>query len=184
MKAKVCGITANLARTSTILPLKSRRQLYDALVVPHLSYCDVVWDGTLVKHEKSLQRAANFGAKSLLGLKKTSSTTDALSKLQMLPLRERRKGHLGVFVHKLKSGEGSTELKETFRNRTLRNHRYCTRSAERGDTTTVAHSTARSERGTIHRAFKNWNGIPLQIRELQETKPFKKSYQRYLLSKF
>ena len=183
LKARVCRTTANLARTSAILPLRSRRQLYDALVVPHLSYCDVVWDGTLVQHEKSLQSVANFGAKSLLGVKKNSSATDALNKLNMLPLKERRRVHMGVFVHKLSNGNGSTELMETFQRRTLRNHRYCTRAIERGDTATVAHNTTRSERGTVYRAFKNWNEIPPHVREIPNTSTFKKTYQKHLLSK-
>ena len=134
-------------------------------------------------YQKSLQSVANFGGKSLLGVKKNSSATDALNKLNMLPLKERRRVHMGVFVHKLSNGNGSTELMETFQRRTLRNHRYCTRAIERGDTATVAHNTTRSERGTVYRAFKNWNEIPPHVREIPNTSTFKKTYQKHLLSK-
>ena len=184
VKGVVCRTTANLARTCSVIPLKSRRQLYDALVVPHLNYCDVVWDGLLQKHVNTIQRAANFGAKSLLGLKRRSSATEALIKLQMMPQTERRKVHLGVFVHKLRKESGSTELVTIFKERTQRSYGYNTRSAKRGDATIEAHKTSRSKRSTIYRAFKVWNSIPMSIRSIEDTRKFKNTFQKHLLYNF
>ena len=180
----VCRTTANLARTCSVIPLRSRRQLYDALVVPHLNYCDVVWGGLHQKHANTIQRAANFGAKSLLGLKKRTSSTDALIKLQMIPQTERRKVNLGVFVHKLRNESGSTELLTIFKERTERRHTHNTRSAKRGDATMQAHRTSRNKRSSLYRAFKVWNSIPIHIRSIEDTRKFKNSFQNHLLQNF
>ena len=184
VKSTVCRITANLARTTSVIPLKSRRTLYDALVLPHFSYCDVVWDGTYAKHADNLQKAANFGAKSLLGLKKNSSANAALVKLKMMPQEDRRRLHLGVLAHKLKEGKSSKELVTTFKNRTTRYHQHNTRSAARGDATSQQHNTARNERSTMYRALKFWNGIPVTLRRMEDTSKFKKALQKQLLQDF
>ena len=68
VKSKTCRIISNLARTTSSLPLRSRRTLYDALVTPHFSYGDVVWDGTTTGLSRDLQKAGNFAARSLLGM--------------------------------------------------------------------------------------------------------------------
>ena len=91
VKSKTCRVISNLARTTSCLPLRSRRTLYDALVTPHFSYGDVVWDGTSCGLAKDLQKAGNFAAKSLLGSKKRDSATEALRKINMMPLAEKRK---------------------------------------------------------------------------------------------
>ena len=184
LKGIVCRTTANLARTTSVIPLKHRRLLYDALVVPHLNYCDVVWDGMFEKHANTIQKAANFGARTLLGLKKHCSATKALVKLEMIPQTERRKVHLGVFMHKLKEEKGSAELVTTFRERTQRSHHHNTRSTKRGDANVEAHSTSRYKRSTMHRAFKVWNDIPITIRSIDDTRKFKKAFQKHLLLNF
>ena len=86
IKSRTYRIIRNLARTSSVLPLRSRRLLYDALVTPHFSYCDIVWGGLSKKLSNDLQKAGNFAAKSLLGMKKKDSATEALLRLDMMPL--------------------------------------------------------------------------------------------------
>ena len=81
VKSQASRAIRNLARTSSILPVESKKTLYDALVTPHLSYCDVVWGGTSKECANDLQKTGNFAAKSLLGLKKRDSATHALSRL-------------------------------------------------------------------------------------------------------
>ena len=70
VKQRTQRITSNLARTTHVLPLKSRRTLYDALVTPHFNYCDVVWGGISTTRADTLQKTGNFAAKALLGMKK------------------------------------------------------------------------------------------------------------------
>ena len=180
VKSKTCRIISNLARTTSCLPLRSRRTLYDALVTPHFSYADVVWDGTTQGLSSDLQKAGNFAARSLLGRRKRDSATDALKTLNMMPLADKRKVHLGVMAHKFINSRGPSELTRTYREHTIKQHGHNTRSASRGDMKTLAHKTSRFDKSTLQRATKLWNQIPLNIRNTENTSSFKKQFQSHL----
>ena len=184
IKSKASRIIRNLARTTHILPLHCRRILYDALVTPHFSYCDTVWGGMSKRLEENLQRTGNFAAKALLGMKKRDSAKDALIKLNMMPLKDKRSVHLGVLVHKLNKNIGPKQLIENYKGLIERTHSHQTRMASRGDMNHLQHRSGRFERSTIHRAANNWNTIPGDIRQIENSTSFKKSYQSHLLSKF
>ena len=180
VKSKTCRIISNLARTTSSLPLRSRRTLYDALVTPHFSYGDVVWDGTTTGLSRDLQKAGNFAARSLLGMKKRESATSALQKLNMMPLAEKRKVHLGVMTHKLVNSRGPTELTQAYQELTEVRHGHNTRSASRRDMRTLTHNTSRFNLSTKQRASKLWNTIPESIRTLESTSSFKRRFQGHL----
>ena len=184
IKSKTSRIIRNLARTTHVLPLKSRRILYDALVTPHFNYCDTVWGGLSKKLTKDLQRTGNFAAKALLGKKKRDSATDALVKLNMMPLEDKRSVHLGVLVHKLNRNIGPKQLVENYKGLIDRGHSHQTRMASRRQMNQVQHSSSRFERSTIYRAVDTWNTIPDKIRQIESTSAFKRQYQAHLLSNF
>ena len=184
VKSKTCRIISNLARTTSSLPLRSRRTLYDALVTPHFSYGDVVWDGTTAGLSRDLQKAGNFAAQSLLGMKKRDSATIALQKLNMMPLAEKRKVHLGVMTHKLVNSRGPSELIQAYQELTEARHGHNTRSASRRDMRTLTHNTSRFNTSTMQRASKLWNTIPESIRALDSTSSFKRQFQGHLQDNF
>ena len=184
VKAKTYNIIRNLARTTSVLPLKSKRQLYDALVTPHFSYCDTVWGGLSKRATADLQKAGNFAAKSMLGQRKRASATEALNKLNMMPLEEKRRVHMGVFVHKLKHNIGPTKLVERYNNMVNSGHKHHTRFKARGDMMALSHNSSRFEKSTLMRAAQVWNGIPCHIRNLEGSSNFKRKYQAYLLDNF
>ena len=184
IKRQTHNIISNLARTTSVLPLSSRRTLYDALVAPHFSYCDVVWDGTSKKCANDLQSSGNFAARALLGLKKRSSATEALRRLDMMPLSEKRKVHVGVFIHKAIHDNAPKDITERYGRMLERGHSHDTRSVSRGDMATVAHRTARYDQSTQQRAVKCWNGLPVELRNMENTSTFKKTYQKLLLNCF
>ena len=184
MKSKTCHIIRNLARTTSSLPLRSRRTLYDALVTPHFSYADVVWDGTTCALTRDLQKAGNFAARSLLGVKKRESATNTLLKLNMMPLAEKRKVHLGVMTHKFINSRGPRELQLSYQDLTKPRHNHNTRSTARKDMRTLTHRTSRFNMSTLQRASKLWNTIPENIRSIECTTTFKKQYQGHLQNIF
>ena len=164
--------------------MKSRRLLYDALVTPHLNYCDTVWGGMSKGLCADLQKVGNYAAKSLLGLKRKDSATDALLKLNMMPLKEKRSVHLGVLVHKLNKSSGPTQLIDNYKGLIESRHSYQTRTKTRGDMNSLQHGTSRFENSTISRAIFTWNSIPDEIRKIDSTSTFKRHYQAHLLAKF
>ena len=184
VKRQTHNIITNLARTASVLPLTSRRTLYDALVTPHFNYCDVVWGGTSKKCAKDLQSAGNFAARALLGLKKRSSATAALKKLDMMPLSEKRTVHMGVFVHKIVNHNAPKSIINRYGKLLERDHKHGTRAASRGDMRTQAHRTSRFDNSTQQRAIKCWNNIPADLRNTDNTSTFKKNFQRLLLTSY
>ena len=99
----------------------------------------------------------------------------------MMPLQEKRKVHLGVLVHKLRGEKGPTQLIDDY-TRDASNHQYQTRAKTRGDMITKTRNTVRFERSTIHRATETWNSIPEQIRNIDNTSNFKRTYQASFLA--
>ena len=184
IKSRTFNIIRNLARTAHILPMTSRRQLYDALVTPHFSYCDTVWGGLSKGLTRELQKAGNFAAKSMLGLKKRASATSALLRLNMMPLEQKRMVHTGVLVHKLKRGIGPAHLVQEYGGLSRCGHQYQTRSKSRGDMKTITHRTCKFEQSTLQRATQTWNSIPESIRSIDNTSSFKRQYQAHLLNLF
>ena len=160
------------------------RTLYDALVTPHFSYADVVWDGTSCGLSKDLQKAGNFAARSLLGCRKRESATNALRKLNMMPLAEKRKVHLGVMTHKFMNSRGPVELTTKYQDMTRTYHGHNTRSSSRKDMRTLSHRTSRFNRSTLQRASKLWNTIPEDIRNGDSTTAFKRQFQSHLQRNF
>ena len=65
IKRKSSNAIRHLARSGKTLSSRIKRLLYDALVAPHLSYADVVWDGCRQEQQKELQRLHNFAVKSI-----------------------------------------------------------------------------------------------------------------------
>ena len=155
-----------------------------ALVTPHFSYCDTVRGGPSRKLSNDLQKAGNFAAKSLLGLKKKDSPTEALLRLNMMPLEHKRTVHLGVMVHKLHNHTGPKQMVDNYRSLMERAHRYPTRSSTRGDMTSLQHNSSRFERSTLQRAIRTWNAIPLDIRNIDSTATFKRNFQAHLLASY
>ena len=184
VKSRASGAIRNLARTTPHLPLKSRKTLYDALVTPHFSYCDVVWGGANRTISSELQRTGNFAAKAMLGMKKRDSASEALKRLNMMTLDKKRDVHLGVMTHKLIQGKGPRELVSMCQSLTKRRHHHFTRHSARQDMGSIQHRTAKSESSFTQRSIKCWNNIPQTIRNIDNASNFKKSLQQFLLSKY
>lgn len=116
MKSRTSNSIWNIARSKNILALPSRIILTYALVVPHYNYGDVVYDGCTLDTNLNLERSQNYTAKALLGHSKFSSTTNALHKLNWIPLQQQRKIHQGVFIHKALKHQSSNHATTTIRN--------------------------------------------------------------------
>ena len=140
--------------------------------------------GLTKKLSSQLQKAGNFAAKSMIGMKRRDSATEALLKLNMMPLANKRDVHLGVQVHKLHNQIGPKQLTDDYSGLTKRRHQYNTRNSARGDMSVIPHNTSRFEKSTIYRAISNWNSIPEHIRNIESTSSFKRTYQAHLLARF
>ena len=61
MSKKVGRSLAVLRRVNKHLTLKKRMVLYNAVVLPHLDYCSVVWANCTKKLQTRLEKLLNYG---------------------------------------------------------------------------------------------------------------------------
>ena len=81
-----------------LLPIRAKLKLYDSLVASNLNYGDIIWSGCTERNKRKLQGVQNFALKSILGMRKHDSATEALTTLNYLNLQEKRNIHQAVFA--------------------------------------------------------------------------------------
>ena len=180
VKQRATNSIRNLHRINQLIPMKQRRILYTSLVTPHFSYADIIWGSCGTVNFNKVQQAQNFAAKSMIGAKKHSSTTEALKKLELIPLHEKRKINLAVYVKKALEGKAPENILQKYRNQ-LSNEN--TRAANRGDLNLPKHKLVQYQQGAFYTSLKAWNSIPTHLRENDIT-CFKSSLQTYLTKAF
>ena len=117
-------------------------------------------------------------------MKKRESATEALNKLNMMPLERKREVHLGVITHKLLQGKGPKNLVSECQSLTKRQHSHNTRSTKKRDMSIISHRTSKSESSFTQRSVACWNNIPLAIRSIDSTSSFKRTFQQLLLTNY
>ena len=162
VKQRATNSIRNLHRINQLIPMKQQRILYTSLVTPHFSYADVIWNNCGNANCNKIQQAQNFAAKSMIGAKKHSSSTQALKKLELLPLTEKRKINVAVHVKKALTGNVPHNIQQMYRKQ-LSNED--TRAAARGDFNYPKHRLQQYQQGPFYTSLKTWNSLPLYLRE-------------------
>ena len=183
IKQRTTNSIRNIARANNVLSLPSRLMLTNALVVPHYNYGDVIYDGCTARAAKDLERNQNYAARAMLGQSKFSSATQALHKLDWIPLYQRRRIHQGVFVHKALRNRSSHHAINSISN-LLPCHSYSTRQKQNQLLNSQQHTTAFSEKSVLYRATHAWNSFPEALRSLDSSKNFKTRLQKFYIDDF
>ena len=102
----------------------------------------------------------------------------------MVPLRLKRKIHMGVFVHKIMHSNGPKGIVDRYTDKIKRNHSHHTRAVARADMQMTTHNTSRFKSSTQHRAVLCWNEIPTDLRVIPDTSAFKRRLQSILVTDF
>ena len=177
VKKKATNAIRNLHRANQILPLQQKRILYNSLVVPHFTYADIIWNCCGKKNCKRIQQSQNFAAKSILGLSKRSSSTEALKRLELLPLEEKRNIHAAVYVKKALEGIGPPQTVNKY------NQQKSRTDLRPGILQIPKHRTAQYEKSPFYSSIKVWNSIPNSIKDLK-TETFKNNLQKQKVENF
>ena len=126
---------------------------------------------------KKLQITQNFAARSILGRRKRTSATDSLNTLNFLPLKDKRKVHEAVYVHKAMQGKLPLDICNHYKNQQSKKN---LRSSSNLTLNIPAHKTQLYQHSPLFRTIKTWNSTPVELRTLQ-TDTFKKKYQAHLI---
>ncbi len=74
--------------------------LYKSLVLPHLEYCDVVWDNCACKFKDTLQKPQNRACKLNLKRNRFAHTDEIHHELKLWKLNERRTFHTACMTYR------------------------------------------------------------------------------------
>ena len=115
VRGKATAATKNLYRIRDLLPVKCKMMLYDGLIASHFNYADVIWGGCTKKNQEKLQTTQNFAMRTILGMDRRSSATEALTKLRYLDLQNKRQVHEAVFAYKAINGTQPEEVTKKYK---------------------------------------------------------------------
>ena len=178
VRKKSFNITRNIHQVNHLLPLKSRLNLYHAVISPQFDYADVVWSGCGQKESKSLQRVQNFAAKSITGNRKYDSATESLMKLNLLNLQQRRSVHETVLVHKALQDKSSENINTLYQQHLSKSN---TRQATHKKLSVPPHRTSKFEKSPLYRSITSWNQCP-NIIDTESIQLHKKQLQKHILA--
>ena len=179
VKKKAFNSIRCIHRVNPFLPVKLRIFLYTTLVTPIFDYADVVWGHCGEVQMMNLQKARSFAIKSICGMRKRDSTTDAFSKLKFLNLSQRQTVHEATFTLKSLLEINPSHINVEYLKLHPANNRN-SRSAAEGKLNTPPHSSSRFEQCPLYKTIKAWNSVPNQI-PTYNTKVFKTNFQKHVI---
>ena len=128
-----CGL-AKLQRLRDVLPPGTKQKVYNALVLPHLDYCSVVWQECTKELQQKVERIQNYGMHITLSKPPRTASSDLRATLKWTQLMERRLLRMAL-VHQCVNRQGPEYMRdvsvsnETAGCRMTRGFRNCTFSA-------------------------------------------------------
>ena len=117
-----------LHQLSWFLPRQALCTMYNAYILPHLTYADAVWGTCTQGQSKSLEHLQNYAACIILHRRVGASATDMRWELNWPTLASRRAVSEAVAVYQSVSGRGPAYLSALFQ-QCARTHQHVTRSA-------------------------------------------------------
>ena len=80
---KKCFIgLSQMRRISQFLPLQTRKSLYNALVLPHIDYCCVIWHDCGATLAQGIERIQNYGMRVITSSPPRTPSAELREKLQ------------------------------------------------------------------------------------------------------
>lgn len=138
--------------------------VYKALVLPRLSYCDVVWGNCNQMLCDKVERLQNRAGRAILKVPVRTSSNLIRTKLGWKPLCDRRKDNLCITMFKCISGLVPEALQNYFsfiKNR----HSHFTRGSAQGNiAVSFKPRTEAGRRSFLFRGVKAWNLISANVK--------------------
>ena len=72
------------------LPMKTKKELYNALVLPYLDYCSIVWQECSKEQVQRLERVQNYGMRIILSKPPRTNSEEMRRELKWRTLESRR----------------------------------------------------------------------------------------------
>ena len=158
---------AKLKRFRNVVPSRTKRQIYNALVLPHLDYCSIVWQECSREFRQRLERVQNYGMRLILSRPPRTHSEELRQELGWTTLERRREMTRMSLMHRCVHKQAPSSLcrrVETSKRRTRGELKlYLPRA-----------NTDFFKKSFSFKGVQEWNGLPSELRTLTSNKTFKK----------
>ena len=93
--------------------MATKKKLYNALVLPHLDYCSVVWQECAKDLQQKLEQIQNYGMRLILSKPPRTPSANLTNTLKWVPLTEEL-SRLAL-VHRCINKQGPVYMQNVFR---------------------------------------------------------------------
>ena len=109
-----CGLS-KLQKLRDVLPVSTKKKLYNALVLPHVDYCSVVWQECGKVLQKKVERIQNYGMRFILSMPPRTPSNELHDRLKWMQLNQRRQMFRLNMVHRCVYQQVPAYLKDHFK---------------------------------------------------------------------
>lgn len=174
--AKISGV---MNRLKYYIPSQTLLTIYNALILPHLTYCILLWGNSLPVTCKLL----SYQKRAVRAIAKTKSpyahTRPLFHDYNLLTLKDHYKYQLGIFLYRHNNDQLPSDLVSFFQFNSC-HHNYPTRGKDNLlqplTNTVFAHSHVRSN------GVSFWNSLNVNVRNAPNINIFTKYLKKLLLS--
>ena len=170
---KVSRSLAVLRRVSKHLTLKTRMVLYNAVVLPHLDYCSVVWANCTKKLQMRLEILQNYGMRVIRQVSARSQSSISRAKLKWVTLEQHRALQQLRAVHRCVHGTAPRYLQSLFK-------KQPGTVGTRGQLKLKVHNTELYRKSFQHSGARSWNLLPDHIKTTQDYHKFSKLTKNFI----
>ena len=166
-------------RIKHLLDNKTLSLIIKAVIFGRLFYCSSVWGNTSSKNISMLQLIQNFACRIILGIKKFDHVSAALKSLGWLSIRQKLLLNIVTMVQKCRTNQAPPYLCNLFHDRFSVSGRS-TRNMSQLNLPKCGLSTG--QHSFAFRGAKEYNLLPENIRNLNNTSSFKRKVPSHFLA--
>ena len=164
-----------LQRVRPYLDEKTALQLYNALVMPIIDYCDVSYSSCCAKSVNKIDRLMTRGGKIVLGAPFDTPTVTVIAKLNWLTFRQRTFYHKSILMYKCMKALCPSYLTTKFEQV---DHGYSTRQSS--NLKVVRCSTNMGQRSFLYDGTVSWNSLPNYAKLSSSLNVFKSNVLKHI----
>ena len=173
-RKSLAGLTA-IRRARTYLPVKTRKVLYQSLVLPHLDYCCVVRNSYGTGLSDRLERVQNYAMRMILKKPPRTCSEELRQSLGWKSLKTRRHNAMLRQVHQCINNQAPPYMVLKFTQNSSLGYNH-TRGA---DSLHIRQPESRHYHSSFEfQGVKHFNTLPAAVRAIRSGKTFLKAIAR------
>ena len=160
-------------RGSSLLPIKYRKMFANALILPHFDYLNTIYGRASKTKLRELDILYKKVAKIALGVGKTESSINVYKNMKWLPIHLRRQVNLSTYMFKILNEQSPSNFINKFK--------FISGGSRDGSNCNLYTPKSKNLKNFYYLGAKAWNKLPTELRNINDSKVFSKTYKNQLL---